>query len=67
MKVTLLNPNEANNIFANWGTASSVCYDTKTNTPEKIGKSCMVSGHYSGSRGDYIKFRIDDVPRFTVD
>ena len=67
MKVTLLNPNEAKDIFANWGTASSVCYDTQTNAPEKIGKGCMVSGHYSGSRGDYIKFRVDDVPRFTVD
>lgn len=27
----------------------------------------MVSGHYSGSRGDYIKFKVEDVPRFTID
>lgn len=52
MKVTLLNPNEVKNIFQNWGIASSICYDTQTDTPELIGKGCMVSGHYSGSRGD---------------
>lgn len=27
----------------------------------------MASGHYSGSRGDYIKFLVTEVPRFTVD
>lgn len=26
-----------------------------------------MSGHFSGSRGDFIKFLITDVPRFTVD
>ena len=67
MKVTLLNPDEAKNLFQNWGISSSVCYDTKTDTPEKLGKGCMLSGHYSGSRGDFIKFRVDDCPRFTID
>lgn len=27
----------------------------------------MASGHFSGSRGDYIKFLVTEVPRFTVD
>ena len=27
----------------------------------------MNSGHTSGSRGDFIKFLVEDVPRFTVD
>ena len=67
MEVTLLNPDEVKDIFKNWGITSSVCYDTQTNSPEKIGKGCLVSGHYSGSRGDFIKFRIDDCPRFTID
>ena len=67
MKVELLNPEEVKNLFKNWGNTSKICYATETDEPEKIGKSCMYSGHYSGSRGDYIKFLITDCPRFTVD
>ena len=67
MKVELLNPEEAKNLFTNWGNTSKICYATETDEPEKIGKGCMYSGHYSGSRGDYIKFLVTEVPRFTVD
>ncbi len=67
MKVELLNPEEVKNLFVNWGNTSKICYATETDEPEKIGKGCMYSGHYSGSRGDYIKFLITDCPRFTVD
>nr|DAF80758.1 MAG TPA: Thymidylate synthase complementing protein [Bacteriophage sp.] len=27
----------------------------------------MANGHFSGSRGDFIKFLVTDIPRFTVD
>ena len=67
IKITLLNPEETKKLFYDWGITSSVCYDTKTNKPEKIGQHCLKSGHTSGSRGTYIKFKIENVPRFTLD
>ena len=67
MKVTLLNPDYAQQLFHNWGATAAVCYATETSSPEKIGKHCMNSGHFSGSRGDYIKFLVEEIPRFTVD
>lgn len=67
MKVTILNPEEAIRLFEYWGKASCVCYDTKTNSPEKIGKACMNSGHFSGSRGRYILFHVQGCPRLTID
>lgn len=67
MRVTILNPDEAKKLFYWWGMASKVCYDTKTNTPEMIGKHCMATGHFSGSRSQYILFQVDDCPRFTID
>ena len=67
MKVTILNPEEATRLFEYWGKASCVCYDTETNTPEKVGKGCMNSGHFSGSRGRFILFKVEGCPRFTID
>ena len=67
MNVTLLNPEESKDLFYWWGMTSKVCYDTKTNTPEKIGNGCYNSGHNSGSRSQYILFQVKDCPRFTID
>lgn len=67
MKVELLNKDEIKYLFRHWGEFAKVCYDTKTNTPEKIGKHCMNSGHFSGSRSRYFEFLITDVPRFCID
>lgn len=67
MKVTLLNPEETKNLFYWWGMASKVCYNTQTNEPERIGKNCLYSNHFSGSRSQYILFQIDDCPRFVID
>ena len=67
MKVTILNPEETKNLFEYWGKASCVCYDTETTTPEKVGKHCMNSGHFSGSRGRFILFKVEGCPRFTID
>lgn len=67
MNVELLNKDEVKDLFAHWGNFAKVCYDTKTNAPEKIGKHCMNSGHYSGSRSRYLEFLVTDVPRFVVD
>ena len=67
MQVKIINPEEAKELFYWWGMASKVCYATETDYPENIGKGCMYSGHYSGSRARYIIFQIDDCPRFTID
>lgn len=67
MKVTILNPEEAKELFYWWGVASKTCYATQTDHPETIGKNCMYSGHFSGSRARYILFQIDECPRFTID
>lgn len=67
MKVTILNPAETTKLFEYWGMASCVCYDTETETPEKVGKHCMNSGHFSGSRGRFILFKVEGCPRFTID
>ena len=69
MKVTLLNPEQVKDLFKNWSITSAVCYGSTINpdNPEAIGKHCMKSGHFSGSRGDYIKFRVDDVDRACYD
>ena len=67
MKVELLNKDEVKELFKHFGKTACVCYNTKTNSPEKIGKHCMNSGHFSGSRSRYFEFLITDVPRFCID
>ena len=67
MQITILNPEEAAKLFEYWGKASCVCYDTETETPEKIGKGCMNNGHFSGSRARFILFKVEGCPRFTID
>jgi len=67
MKVELINKEEVKDLFKHWGEFAKVCYDTKTDFPEKIGKHCMNSGHFSGSRSRYFEFLITDVPRFVID
>lgn len=66
LKVTILNPDEVRDIFEHWGNFSKVCYDS-AGKPEAIGKHCIKSGHFSGSRSRYIEFLIEDCPRFLID
>ena len=63
MKVTLLNPEQIKNIFKEWGSFACECYATPQKFAEKVGNSCFESGHYSGSRTEYIKFKIDGIDR----
>lgn len=67
MNATILNPDQTRELFYWWGMTSKVCYDTKTDNPTPIGKHCMNSGHFSGSRSQYILFQVDDCPRFVID
>jgi thymidylate synthase (FAD) len=63
LKVTLLNPEEVKNIFKEWGTFACTCYNTPEQYAEKVGNKCYEDEHYSGSRTEYIKFKIEGVDR----
>lgn len=66
IKVTLLNAEEVKDFIRRHGEVACVCYNTNEKWAEKVGKSCMIEGHMSGSRGDFFKFEIE-CPRFTID
>ena len=63
IKVEIINKEEVRNLFKNWGEFACECYNTPKKYAEKVGKSCYNSGHYSGSRGEYIKFKITGISR----
>lgn len=70
MKVTILNPEEVKNLFYYWGLFSKECYGTETTCDEdveRIGKNCFYSNHFSGSRSQYIIFKVEDVSRTVTD
>lgn len=67
MKVEILNPDVLKNLYKNHGVFACTCYDTPEKYAEKVGKSCEKDGHMSGSRCEYIKFRITDVDRGTAE
>lgn len=67
MKVEIINPEELKNLYRNHGVFACTCYDTPEKYAERVGKSCEKSGHMSGSRCEYIKFRITDVDRGTAE
>lgn len=67
MKVEVLNPDVLKDLYKNHGIFACTCYDTPEKYAEKVGKSCEKDGHMSGSRCEYIKFRITDVDRGTAE
>lgn len=67
MEVKIINPTETKELFKHWGEFSKTCYDTKNVAPEKIGKHCMESRHFSGSRTRYIEMEIKNVNRAIID
>lgn len=69
MRVEFLNKEEFldGQLFQKWGEVSAVCYNTQLDKAKGIGKSCLKTGHFSGSRGIYFKFKIMDVPRSEID
>lgn len=66
-KIEIINPEEVKLLFKSWGRFSCKCYDTPIKFAERIGKSCLETGHFSGSRSRYIEFDITNVPRALVD
>jgi len=63
LKATLLNPEQIKNIFKEWGSFACECYNTPQKYAEKVGNQCFESEHYSGSRTEYIKFKIEGIDR----
>ena len=66
IRVELLNPEEVKNFIKNHGIFACQCYMTPEKFAERVGMSCLVEGHTSGSRADMFKFRIYS-PRFCAD
>lgn len=67
MKVTLINPATVRDLYKNHGTFACKCYATPEKYAERVGKSCVKSGHLSGSRCEYIKFCVEDIDRGTAE
>lgn len=65
MTVEIINPEVLTNLYRNHGTFASICYDTPEKYAERVGESCEKEGHMSGSRCEYIKFRITGLDRGT--
>jgi thymidylate synthase (FAD) len=65
MQVELLNKNQLKDggFFREWGEMSHVCYDTPLEKAEQIGKRCLKSRHFSGSRATFFKFKISGITR----
>ena len=66
-KVELKNPEEVKEFVKRHGEFSKVCYNTPKEKAEVVGKHCLQSGHFSGSRHLYMVFEIKNVPRSAVD
>lgn len=67
MKVEILNPDTVRNLYKNHGVFACTCYDTPEKYAERVGESCASDGHMSGSRCEYIKFRITGIDRGTAE
>lgn len=67
MDVEILNPEVLTNLYHNHGLFACTCYNTPEKYAEKVGKSCEDDGHMSGSRCEYIKFKITGLDRGTAE
>lgn len=65
MNVEILNPKVLTNLYHNHGLFACTCYNTPDKYADKVGKSCEDEGHMSGSRCEYIKFKITGLDRGT--
>lgn len=66
IKVELINAEEVKSFIKNHGIFACQCYMTPEKYAERVGMSCLVEGHTSGSRADMFKFRIH-CPRYCAD
>ncbi|MFR5544751.1 FAD-dependent thymidylate synthase [Intestinibacter bartlettii] len=66
-RVKFKNPEEVKGFIKKHGEFAIVCYNTDVKYAEKVGESCLQSGHLSGSRHLYMVFELKNVPRSAVD
>lgn len=66
-KVELINKEDVKEYIKRHGRFAAICYNTDEKYSEKVGESCLKSGHLSGSRHLYFEFKITCVPRSLVD
>jgi thymidylate synthase (FAD) len=66
-KVKLINGEEVKNFVKRHGEFATVCYNTPKEKAEVVGKHCLQSGHFSGSRHLFFVFELKCVPRSAVD
>lgn len=67
MTVEILNPEVLKYLYHNHGEFACVCYDTDPKYADRVGDACQRSGHMSGSRCEYIKFKISGIDRGTAE
>ena len=65
--IKLINPEEVEKFIERHGSFSAVCYNTPKEKAEVVGKHCLQSGHFSGSRHLFFIFELKCVPRSAVD
>ena len=65
MEVKIINPEVVQNLYRNHGVFACTCYDTPEKYAENVGESCQKDGHMSGSRCEYIKFKVSGLDRGT--
>lgn len=66
-KVRLVNGEEVKSFIRKHGEFAAVCYNTPKEKAEVVGKHCLQSGHFSGSRHLFFIFELKSVPRSAVD
>lgn len=66
-KVTLLNKDEVSQFVKRHGEVAAICYNTNEKFATQVGESVLKTRHFSGSRGDYFKFKFENVPRDLID
>lgn len=67
MNVEIINPEVLTNLYHNHGLFACTCYNTDEKYADKVGKSCEEDSHMSGSRCEYIKFKITGLDRGTAE
>lgn len=66
-KVELINKEDVKTYIKRHGRFASICYNTDEKYAEKVGESCLSSGHLSGSRHLCFEFKITHTPRSEAD
>lgn len=67
MEVKIMNPEVLTNLYENHGKFACICYNTPEQYADKVGQSCQQDAHMSGSRCEYIKFKITGLDRGTAE